>query len=164
MKMMNNNMSLKFVNTDYDNPWFFNGKPFKSEDIKKFEGYVYVIFDLTNGKSYVGRKYFWERRKVKNKKQRQKTESNWKEYYGSSEKFKKIVDEKGKHNFKRIIISLHTTRGDTNYTEIKVQFQNNVLESEDFYNDTIGKYNKVTKRIIESRCVNNEILKVIKPS
>ena len=30
----------------YENPWYFNNKPFESEDIEKFQGFVYLIINL----------------------------------------------------------------------------------------------------------------------
>ena len=144
-------MALPLYQEDF---WWFNDKIFLSDNIEKYQGFVYVIVDLTNNKKYVGRKYFYSIRKVKNKRNRQRVESDWKDYWSSSKSLQKLVEEKGKANFKRIILSLHITRGDTNYSEIKEQFIRNVLESNDYYNDTISKYNKVTPRIIESRCYN----------
>ena len=68
----------------YSNSWLFNNKPFLSKDIKDYVGFVYLIIELDTQKKYLGRKYFYQLRKVKGKSRRQKTESNWKKYYGSS--------------------------------------------------------------------------------
>ena len=43
---------------DYENPWTFNNKPFTSEDIKSYVGFVYLITELDTDKKYIGRKYF----------------------------------------------------------------------------------------------------------
>ena len=98
----------------YENPWYFNNKPFESEDIEKFQGFVYLIINQLNDKKYIGRKYFYNVRKKKNKSRRVRTESNWKEYYGSSETLLADIEEHGQDNFKRYILSLHSTRGDNN--------------------------------------------------
>lgn len=138
--------------------WVFNGKPFTSDMIGKNEGFVYLITDIETGEKYIGRKYFYEIRKVKGKTKRQRTESNWKDYWSSSKILQDRVEKKGKDKFERKILSLHLTRGDTNMCEIKEQFLRNVLESKDYLNETIGKYNKASKRIIEGRILSEDSL------
>lgn len=103
--------------------WFFNNEPFtEAPDKDDYYGFVYVITNLTNGRMYVGRKYFFKKRKKKI------TESNWKEYYGSSEELLADIERLGLHCFRREIISLHPTKGDVNYFETKELFSRNVLE------------------------------------
>ena len=142
---------------EYDNPWLFNNKPFTTDDIGKFVGFVYVIESLSDGKLYIGRKYFHNVRKKKGFTRRQRSESDWKTYYGSSEYLKELVKEQGKENFRRTILSLHTTKGDCNYEEVRQQFNNNVLEDDRFLNENInGKWHRKPKHISESRMVNEE--------
>ena len=138
----------------YENPWTFDEEIFNDEDIGNYVGFVYIIVNLSDGRKYIGRKYFYNVRKVKGKTRRQKSESNWKEYYGSSENLLTDIEEQGKLNFKRIILSLHTTRGDCNYEEVKQQFLYNVLEEDGWYNGNIsGKYHRKPKHISEARKV-----------
>lgn len=135
-----------------DNPWTFNGVPFQTENIEKYEGFVYIITNLETGQQYLGRKYFFSIRKVKGKLRRQRIESNWKAYWGSSERVKFDLDNLGKKCFTRKIISLHITRGDCNYCEVKEQFQRNVLEDDTFYNDNISaRWFTKPERIVEGR-------------
>tara|TARA_R110000796_G_C14348741_1_gene411295 strand:+ start:208 stop:633 length:426 start_codon:yes stop_codon:yes gene_type:complete len=132
--------------------WTFRDEIFSEKDIDKFEGFVYIITNELNGRRYIGRKYFYSIRKVKGKKRRQRSSSDWQKYYGSSEQLKADIEKCGIENFRREIISLHTTRGDCNYEEVKQQFLHNVLEEDKFYNDNIsGKYHRKPKHIIESR-------------
>jgi hypothetical protein len=132
--------------------WIFRGEIFTEKDIDKFEGFVYIITNELDNRKYIGRKYFYSIRKVKGKKRRQRSSSDWQKYYGSSERLKADIKEHGKKYFRREIISLHTTRGDCNYEEVKQQFLHNVLEEDEFYNDNIsGKYHRKPKHIIESR-------------
>ena len=49
----------------YENPWLYEGKPFTSNDINDFFGYVYCITNIQNGREYIGRKYFWQFRTPK---------------------------------------------------------------------------------------------------
>lgn len=135
----------------YDNPWLFNNEPFDTDQIGKFEGFVYCITNKLNNKRYIGRKYFYNIRKVRGKKKRVRTESDWKEYYGSSNQLLEDIQKYGMMNFERRIVSLHVTRGDCNYEEVKQQFMNNVLEEEGWYNETIGNYRRKPKHIVEAR-------------
>lgn len=123
-----------------ESSWLFGGKPFTSEQIGKFEGFIYQITNRQTGKKYIGRKYFFSIRKVKGKRNRQRTESDWKTYYGSSKELTKQVEALGPEMFLREILSLHKTRGDTNYSEVRTQFLLNVLEDSDYINDAVGKY------------------------
>ena len=116
------------MEASYENPWMFEGKPFESERIGKHQGFVYLITDTVSGQLYVGKKFFHSIRKVKGKTKRQRFESDWKDYYSSSEKLKSLVkaaDDKSR--FRREILSLHLTRGQVNYHEVKQQFVRDVL-------------------------------------
>ena len=134
---------------DYENPWYYKGTTFTSDDIGNFFGYIYRITNLQNGRQYIGRKYFYQKRKPKGGKRRVTSESDWKRYYGSSDELKQDVKEYGKDNFRREIISLHKTLGKVNYEETKQLFLHNVLmEALDdgtpmYYNSNIlGRYMK----------------------
>ena len=50
-------------NIDYENPWIYKGNPFTSDDIGDYYGFVYRITNTTTQKSYIGRKYFVQKRK-----------------------------------------------------------------------------------------------------
>lgn len=131
----------------YENAWTFNGKEFDSEDIGDAYGFVYLI-TTPEGQKYIGRKYFWSIRKVKGKTRRQRSESDWKKYYGSSDLLKAKIKESDRNLFKREIISLHSTKGRVNYEEVKEQFVNGVLESDDYINDNInGKWHRGPEHI-----------------
>ena len=132
---------------DYENPWMYEGKPFTSDDIGDYYGFVYRITNTTSSKSYIGRKYFVQKRKPKGGKRKVTSESDWKRYYGSSDELKQDIKTLGRDNFRREILSLHTTLGKVNYEETKQLFLHNVLmESLDngepaYYNSNIlGRY------------------------
>ena len=134
------------MNVDYENPWLYNGLPFTSDDIKDNYGFVYRITNLCTGKQYIGRKYFVQKRKPKGGKRKVTSESDWKRYFGSSEELKRDIRDLGKENFRREIISVHTTLGRTNYEETRQLFLNNVLTESvnglpKYYNSNIlGRY------------------------
>ena len=112
---------------NYENPWLYEGKPFTTDDINDFFGYVYRIINLQNGREYIGRKYFWKFRTPKGKKRKVKSESDWKRYYGSCPELKEEIQQLGRQNFSRTILSLHKTAGKTNYEETKQLFTKAVL-------------------------------------
>ena len=124
----------------YENPWRYVGKIFDSDDIRDYFGFVYLITNKSNGRSYIGRKYFWSFRKPPGKKRKVKQESDWKKYYGSCPELKEDIKKYGKETFSRVILSLHTTKGLCNYEETKQLFLNNVL-SEALDNGTPAFYN-----------------------
>ena len=132
---------------DYENPWTYQGSTFTSADIGDFFGFVYRITNLQNGRKYIGRKYFTQRRKLRGSRRKRTSESDWKAYYGSSKEL--TADRKllGSSCFKREIISLHKTKGQVNFEETKQLFLHNVLtETVDgitplYYNSNIlGRY------------------------
>ena len=131
----------------YTNPWIYKGSVFDSDDIGDHYGFVYRITNTTSSKSYIGRKYFVQKRKPKGGKRRVTSESNWKQYYGSSDELKQDIRRDGKDTFRREILSLHTTLGRTNYEETRQLFLNEVLTkrltdgSPAYYNSNIlGRY------------------------
>jgi hypothetical protein len=122
--------------------WLYNGEEFTSEMIDKYVGFVYIITDLSNSKKYVGKKLFQSKRKLaplkgKTRKRTKILESDWMDYYGSSEEVKQLVEERGAENFKREILHLCDTRGIMSYLEAKEQFDRNVLLDDSYYNGII---------------------------
>ena len=115
------------MNVDYENPWLYKNTTFSSDDIGDFFGYVSLITNNENGRQYIGRKYFWQFRTPKGKKRKVKSESDWKKYYGSCPELKEEIGRLGKQNFSRTILSLHYTKGKTNYEETRQLFTNRVL-------------------------------------
>jgi hypothetical protein len=131
------------MNCSYTNPWYYNEKPFESDDILDYFGFVYLIDCDTTGRKYIGRKYFWSFRTPKGKSRKVKSESDWKNYYGSCPELKGDVEKYGRESFGRTILSLHKTKGKTNFEETRQLFTNGVLtEALDsgtpaFYNSNI---------------------------
>jgi len=131
----------------YENAWTYQGTTFTTNDINDKFGFVYRITNLKSGKQYIGRKYFWSKRKPRGGKRRVTSESDWKKYYGSSDELKADRKLLGNEYFKREILSLHRTLGRTNYAETKELFLNNVLQetlddgTPAYYNSNIlGRY------------------------
>ena len=144
----------------YENKWTFRGKEFNSEDIGIHESFVYLITAPDNRK-YIGVKSFTSVRKQsdKTKNRRKRQETDWQHYYGSSQTLKFLVDDFGKENFKREIVSLHKTRGCANKFEVKMQFSLDVLERDDYLNENINsKWHKTPLHILEAREVDIDLI------
>ena len=119
--------------------WKYNNIDFTEDMIGENYGFVYKITNLTNGKKYIGKKFFYssKTKQVKGKKKRFKVSSDWQTYYGSNEELKKDVIIHGKELFEREIIHLCLSKGAAGYLEAKEQFVNSVLESDEYYNTWI---------------------------
>ena len=97
--------------------------------------------ELDTGIAYIGKKFFWKPKtlpvtKSRKRKVKTKVQSDWKKYFGSSDKVKQLV-ESG-IPFKREILQLCRTKGECSYFEAKMQFEYDVLLRDDFYNEFIG--------------------------
>lgn len=122
--------------------WLYNGKEFTSEMIEDYTGFVYVITNSTNGKKYVGKKLFKSVRRLqplkgKTRRRTKVVESDWQDYFGSSDEVKMLVEEQGRDSFKREILHLCKTKGEMGYMEAKTQFDRNVLLDDTYYNGII---------------------------
>ena len=147
------------------NEWTYNGQDFSSDMVGDYFGFVYRITNLVNEYDYVGRKYFKTKRKLKpligrkNKRHKIK-ETDWQDYWGSSKRLLEDIEKHGKHNFKREIICLCSSRGQTNYMEAKIQFDEDVLIKENNYNGIIaikiggGSIKKLSKDYLKSKLLN----------
>ena len=123
--------------------WLYNGEEFTSEMIEEYVGFVYIITNLETNMKYVGKKLFVSKRTLpplKGKKRKRKVvkESDWMEYYGSSEEVKSLVEEMGGDLFKREILHLCNNRGEMSYLEAKEQFDREVLLDDGYYNGIIN--------------------------
>lgn len=122
--------------------WYYNNQPF-DETPEEYQGFVYQITELSTGKKYIGKKFFWKPKTLpitKTRKRRVKTrvESDWRDYFGSSKEVQELVESTGRDGFKREILKLCKTKGECSYWEAKLQFEYDVLLSDEYYNEFIG--------------------------
>ncbi len=107
------------------------------------EAFVYLITNLTNNRKYVGKKLakFKKTRpplKGKKNKRRSTVESDWREYWGSSDNLLEDVALLGPNNFTREILYFCPSRGVASYLEAREQFDRKVLETDEYYNGIIN--------------------------
>ena len=119
--------------------WQYEGKDFTEDLIGNNYGFVYQITNLTNGRKYIGKKFFYsaKTKQVKGKKKKIKVPSDWQTYYGSSAELAKDVLSLGNENFTREILHLCHSKGECGYLEAKEQFIRGVMETDDYYNTWI---------------------------
>ena len=122
--------------------WTYQGKPI-NEIPSEYIGFVYLITNCTNGRKYVGKKLakFKKTRpplKGKKNKRRTEVESDWKDYWGSSDHLNEDVKTLGPENFTREILYLCTSKAEMSYLEAREQFERRVLETDDYYNGIIN--------------------------
>lgn len=120
--------------------WTYQDREVTEDEIESHVGFVYLITNLTNNKKYVGKKLFKSTRTktIKGKRKKVKSDSDWRDYYGSNAILKEDVKRLGPENFKREILKLCKSKGTANYYEMKYQIQFEVLERPDeYYNEWI---------------------------
>ena len=119
--------------------WIYENKDFIEEQIQDNYGFVYLITNLTNGRKYIGKKFFYsaKTKQVKGKKKRYKAPSDWQTYYGSSAELAKDVLSLGHESFTREILHLCQSKGECSYVEAKEQFIRGVMETDEYYNTWI---------------------------
>lgn len=111
-------------------------------------GFVYLITNTISGRKYIGKKLAkFSRTKIKtvklkngNKKRQKvrfKVDSDWQDYYGSSDNLTADVKKLGKDNFHREILYYCKSKAEMSYVEAREQFSQKVLESDNFYNGHI---------------------------
>lgn len=122
--------------------WLYENQPF-TEAPEEYQGFVYMIREKDTDKKYIGKKFFWKPKtlpvtKTRKRRVRTRSESDWKEYWGSSKEVQQLVEQKGAGNYERVILKLCHTKGECSYYEAKLQFEYDVLLRDDFYNEFIG--------------------------
>ena len=121
--------------------WTYQGKEVE-ELPQDVVGFVYIITNTTNDRQYIGKKLakFSRSRpplKGKKNKRRTKVESDWRDYYGSSDELNEDIERIGKDSFKREILFYCYSKSELSYIEAREQFNYRVLESDKYYNGHI---------------------------
>jgi len=122
--------------------WTYKGKEI-TEISDEYEGFVYLITNLTDNRKYVGKKLAKFKTtkpplKGKKNKRRGHKESDWRDYWGSSDKLIADVEKLGENKFTREILYFCKSRGEMSYLEAREQFERRVLETDEYYNGIIN--------------------------
>ena len=121
-------------------------------------GFVYIITNLKTGQKYIGKKLAQFKKtkpplKGKKLKRRSTVESDWRDYWGSSDRLNADVQSLGQDNFTREILYLCKSKAEMSYLEAREQFERRVLESDEYYNGIInvrvGGSNILRQRLLE---------------
>jgi hypothetical protein len=141
--------------------WTYKGKPV-DEIPEGIIGFVYLITNLTDNKKYIGKKlaqFKKTRPPLKGKKRKRKStvESDWRDYWGSSDKLQFDVENLGPENFTREILYYCTSRGELSYLEAKEQFDRQVLLTDEYYNGIINVRVGGSRALVESLQNNKDI-------
>ena len=105
-------------------------------------GFVYLITNTTNDRMYIGKKLAKFKRsraplKGRRNRRRYTVESDWQDYYGSSDELTIDVNRLGVEHFKREILFYCKSKSELSYVEAREQFSRKVLETRDYYNGHI---------------------------
>lgn len=121
--------------------WTYRGKVLEQIPENAY-GFVYRITHTPTRQKYIGRKYFWikRRRKVKGRKNRKVyiNESKWKTYTGSSQSLNDLIEAHGHDQFQFEILAFGYTKGQVNYLEENIQHKLDVLTDDSYLNDSVG--------------------------
>ena len=139
--------------------WTYKGKPVDTID-DEYEGFVYLITNLKTKQKYVGKKlakFKTTKPPLKGKKNKRRgyKESDWREYWGSSDRLNEDVKNLGEENFTREILYFCKSRAEMSYIEAREQFDRRVLETDEYYNGIInvrvGGSNKLRQALLEHK-------------
>jgi len=145
--------------------WLYNNKEIKEIDDfgKNVFGFIYKITNKETGKFYIGKKTLSfvrnkklgkketaalkEERKNQSmrgavpKKKKVITESDWKDYFGSSKELTDEINKIGKDKYSREILQLSYNSKQNTYFEVLYQMKYDVLRRDDCFNNSIlGKF------------------------
>jgi hypothetical protein len=106
-------------------------------------GFIYVITNTISNKKYFGKKQIKSVKKLKPLKGRKNkrhfdVETDWKGYTSSSNELNEDIQKYGKDKFIFEIIRFCDSKFELAYYEAKIQFENDVLLKEGFYNGIIN--------------------------
>jgi len=122
--------------------WTYQGKTIDTIP-DEYEGFVYLITNIATQQKYIGKKlakFKTTKPPLKGKKNKRRgyKESDWKTYWGSSDRLNADVQKLGEKNFTREILYLCKSRAEMSYIEAREQFDRRVLESDEYYNGIIN--------------------------
>lgn len=106
-------------------------------------GFIYMITNLTSGRKYIGKKQCLSTKKMpplkgKKNKRHRVIETDWKTYTSSSNELNEDIHKLGKEKFSFRILKWCNSKWELSYFEAKLQFEHEVLLSDEYYNGIIN--------------------------
>ncbi len=136
--------------------WYYKGKPITPEDIPEWAiGFVYCITSLVlehDSKFYIGKKQLNSSRRTRiSKKEKTSTktrktfkvvvkQSNYLEYYGSSQELLKDIELHGKDKFHREILFFCKSKKRLSYMEVAEQIKREVLSANSYNGNILSRW------------------------
>lgn len=118
-------------------------------------GFIYRLTHIPTGTKYIGKKQFHSKTKrppLKGKKRKRLCikESDWREYYSSSEDMKALLEKDGPESFKREILEITSCAWEHMFLEHQWQITEKVLFRDDYINGIIHiRLGRPPKALIE---------------
>lgn len=111
-------------------------------DYSNYIGFTYIITNTVTGKQYVGKKLFTHivrKKPLKGMARIRKIvkETDWLDYWGSSNELLEDIKVYGQDRFTRAILNCYKTRWEWSYGELKELVDRNVLRDKNYYNGII---------------------------
>ena len=100
-------------------PWIFEGTPFYLR-ILTITSVLSISLQISRTIASTSVENTFGSSELKGKKRKVKSESDWKNYYGSCPELKEDRERMGRQNFSRTILSVHKTSGKTNFEETRL--------------------------------------------
>lgn len=126
---------------------------FDENSIDKYYGFIYQIINLSNLKTYIGRKAFHhiKTRKLtkkelaaqENKRKKtitEKKDSGWRDYWGTCNELKDDIKKQGEDKFVKRILMLCSTKKQLTYYETYYQMHYEVLFNNSYNDNILGKF------------------------
>lgn len=135
-------------------PWIFEGREVDESVSEEHYGFIYEIECVSTGQKYIGKKAFKSYHTSFEKKLNEatgrmnkvrvvtSTESNWRDYFGSSVEIKNLVKQQGKQDFRRTILRFCNSKKALTYYELAEQCKADVLNPQNNYinSNILGKF------------------------
>lgn len=122
--------------------WTYCNRPIEPQDFDGCVAFVYIITNTVTGRMYIGKKRLSlvRRKKVKGKAKRKvtRTDSGWRDYWGSNKPLLEELKTTDENKYSRQIIRWCRTLSEASYYEAKEHFQRDVLLDSRYYNDWIS--------------------------
>jgi len=116
----------------------YNNEVFTEDMIEDYIGFVYKIYNVSSGKTYIGKKFFKKSKTYQTnlKKKKKLVVSDWETYTGSNDILNEDI-QKG-DMIKKEILHLCKSKGMLSYMETKEIFERDCLLKDTYYNSWVS--------------------------